>query len=132
MGKVPNKRNSLFPRKRKHTPSETNKPVSNENNTPSTQQPQPVRGPSLTDSVKSGVGFGVGNAIVHSVLERFSEKSIGNTDTIKHDMPGQNTHLCESKEKNYNECLELHGDKFHPVCIEIKTFMENLKCHDIK
>ena len=80
-----------------------------------------------------GFGFGVGNAAVHSMLGVFSEVSSGNTDSIKRDIHTQTTALCENTLKNYNECLELHSDKFHPlVCIEIKKFMENLKCHEMK
>lgn len=135
MGKVPNKRNSLFPRKRnssrRNKPSETNKPVPKENNIPS-NQPQQVKGPSLMDSVKSGFGFGIGNAAVHSILGGFGEVSSGNTDSIKRDIHTQTVTLCESTLKNYNECLELHSDKFHPTCIELKKFMENLKCHETK
>lgn len=132
MGKVPNKRNSLFSRKR--TPSETNKPVPKKNNnSPSTQeQSQQVRGPTLMDSVKSGFGFGVGNAAVHSILGGLSEISSGNTEPIKRDIHSQNTTLCENTLKNYNECLEVHSDKFHPVCVSIEKFMENLKCHEMK
>lgn len=135
MGKVPNKRRSLFPiqgnSSRRNKPSEINKPVLKENNSPSTQQKQ-VKAPSLMDSVKSGFGFGVGNAAVHSILGGFSEISSGSTETIKRDIHTQTVTLCENTLKNYNECLELHGDKFHPVCIEIKKFIENLKCHDMK
>lgn len=133
MGKVPNRRNSIFPLKKKS--SETNKPVQKENNTPSKQpetQTHQVKGPTLMDSVKSGFGFGIGNAAVHSMLGVFSEVSSGNTDSIKRDIHTQTTALCENTLKNYNECLELHSDKFHPVCIEIKNFMENLKCHEMK
>ena len=131
MGKVPNKRNSIFPIKKKR--SQTNKSVSKENNTPSTpQQPQQVKGPTLMDSVKSGFGFGVGNAAVHSILGAFSEVSSGNTDSIKRDIHTQTATLCESTLKNYNECLELHCDKFHPVCVSIEKFMENLKCAEMK
>ena len=137
MGKVPNKRNSIFPRKRKYKSSETNNTVPKENNIPSNQQqpqpqPQQVKGPSLMDSVKSGFGFGIGNAAVHSILGGFSEVSSGNSDSIKRDIHTQTVTLCESTLKNYNECLELHSDKFHPTCMELKKFMENLKCHEMK
>ena len=131
MGKVSKKRNSIFPLKKKS--SQTNKPSQKENNSPSTQQqPQQVRGPTLMDSVKSGFGFGVGNAAVHGMIDVFSEVSSGNTNSIKRDIHNQTTALCENTLKNYNECLELHSDKFHPVCVEIKNFMENLKCHEMK
>ena len=135
MGKVSNRRNSIFPLKKKR--SKTNKPAQKENNSPSTQQqpqqqPQQVRGPSLMDSVKSGFGFGVGNAAVHGMIDVFNEVSSENTNSVKRDIHNQTTALCENTLKNYNECLELHSDKFHPVCIEIKNFMENLNCHEMK
>lgn len=132
MGKVPNKRNSLFPRKRKNNPSETNKPIPKEDTSPTTQNTQQVRGPTLTDSVKSGFGFGLGNAAVHNILDGFSEVSSGNISPIKRDLHAQTSALCENTLKNYNECLEAHSDKFHPVCDSIRKFMENLKCHEMK
>lgn len=132
MGKIPNKRNSIFPTKRKNY--KPNKNDSTKNNTPSTQKPQPqqVQGPTLMDSAKSGFGFGIGSAAVHNILGSFGEMASGNSESMKRDIHTQTTALCENTLKNYNECLKIHGDKFHPVCKSIKEFMENLKCEEIK
>ena len=90
-----------------------------------------VKGPSMTESVKSGFGFGVGSAVAHSAVSGIVSVvsgSSGGSNEIQRE--NQKLENCAGILKKYVDCLQLNNySDIQPECVEIKKMMETMECN---
>ena len=85
-----------------------------------------VEGPGMADSVKTGMGFGLGSAVAHSTFDTIfgSNKSANGSQT---QVPDQSKDMCAPLFIKYIDCVK-DNDKYHPLCSEIHDFMNSYGC----
>lgn len=91
-----------------------------------------VKEPSMTESVKSGFGFGVGNAVAHSAVSGIvSMVSASSGDSNQNQRENQKLENCTRILKKYVDCLQLHHyNNLQAECVEIKRMLETMKCNE--
>ena len=106
----------------------TSKPVPRPSAGAKTPGPQTVKveGPGMADSVKTGMGFGLGSAVAHSTFDTIfgSNKSANGSQTEVQD---QSKDMCAPLFIKYIDCIK-DNDKYHPLCSEIHDFMNSYGC----
>lgn len=98
--------------------------------TSSVPQSVKVEGPGVADSVKTGMGFGLGSAMAHSAFDSMFGK---NTTGVQVENPSESQSQSQSKDIcaplfiKYIDCVR-ENDKYHPMCTEIHDFMKSYSC----
>lgn len=108
----------------------TSKPVPSK--APKSPAPQSVKveGPGVADSVKTGMGFGLGSAMAHSAFDTMFGR---NNTGVQVQKPSEAQSQRQSKDMcaplfiKYIECVR-DNDKYHPMCTEIHDFMQSYSC----
>ena len=99
---------------------------------PTSSVPQSVKveGPGVADSIKTGIGFGLGSAMAHSAIDSMFGK---NTTGAQVQNPSEDQTQSQSKDMcaplfiKYIDCIK-DNDKYHPLCSEIHDFMNSYGC----
>lgn len=107
-----------------------NLPTNLENSVPSNVE---VKRPSLSQSVKSGFGFGLGSAVAHTAVSGIASKVLDSSNDNQRVNQGENQKIeeCANLFKKYVNCLQLHhyNDLQHE-CVEMKKVIDTMKCND--
>ena len=123
----------IFSKQRVPQPSKTPQASAQPSKTPqASAHPSELnlKGPSIGDSIKTGVGFGVGSAVAHKAIDGLmgSSNSYESTSTPLNSSEYQpQNEQCGSIFLKYIECVD-KNDKFHPLCTQIEDFMKKYNC----
>ena len=111
----------------RNTRRRTSKPVPSRPTSPAPQSVK-VEGPGIADSIKTGVGFGLGSAMAHSTIDSmFGKNTTGAQVQNTSEDQSQSKDICAPLFIKYIDCVK-DNDKYHPMCIEIRDFMQSYSC----
>ena len=114
----------------RNTRRRTSKPVPSRPTFPAPQSVK-VEGPGVADSIKTGVGFGLGSAMAHSAFDSMFGKNTTGGIQVQNPSEAQSQNqskdMCAPLFIKYIDCVN-DNDKYHPMCMEIHDFMKSYGC----
>lgn len=100
---------------------------------PRTQPTTPsvnVKGPGIADSIKTGLGFGLGSAVAHSTVDAIlgtNKRNAPSQEEPKMQQSYSDTNMCGQIFMKYIDCVQKY-DKYNSTCSDINDFLEQMKC----